>query len=202
MLAGAGILAVVVGFASQQALSNIVAGVFIVIFKPFRVNERIIMKEGAYAGVVEDITLRHTVIRDFENKRIIIPNSVISSEIIVNPDFAEDKVCKWVEVGVAYSADIAKARKLMQEVIQNHPNCMDNRTEEEKAENKPVVQVRMIKMLDSAVVLRAWAWSPDSVLGFELLCDTQEAILKKFNSEGIEIPFPQRTIHYAEPKND
>ena len=60
------------------------------------------LREGNYAGMVEDITLRHTVIRDFENKRIIIPNSVISSEIVVNPDFAEDKVCKYIEVGVSY----------------------------------------------------------------------------------------------------
>ena len=201
MLAGAGILAVVVGFASQQALSNIVAGVFIVIFKPFRVNERVILKEGVYVGVVEDITLRHTVIRDFENKRIIIPNSAISSEIIVNPDYTEDKVCKWIEVGVAYNSDIEKAKKLMQEEIQNHPNCLDNRTNEEKAEKQPVVRVRLIKMLDSAVILRAWAWSPDSAKGFELLCDSQEAILKRFNTEGISIPFPQRTIHYADSQN-
>lgn len=201
MLAGAGILAVVIGFASQQALSNVVAGVFIVIFKPFRVNERIIIRQGAYSGVVEDITLRHTVIRDFENKRIIIPNSVVSSEIIVNPDYAEDKVCKWIEVGVAYDSDIEKARRIMQDVIQSHPNSHDNRTEEEKAAGKPVVAVRVIKMLDSSVLLRAWAWSPDSPLGFELFCDSQEAILKKFNEEGITIPFPQRTIHYAEQNN-
>ena len=97
--------------------------------------------------------------------------------------------------------DIEKARKLMQEVIEKHPNSMDNRTDEEKEMNAPVVKVRLIKMLDSAVVLRAWAWSPDSAHGFELLCDSQEAILKKFNEEGIDIPFPQRTVHYAEPKS-
>jgi len=71
MLAGAGILAVAVGFASQAALSNIISGVFVVIFKPFRVGDR--LKINELTGVVEDITLRHTVIRDLENKRIIIP---------------------------------------------------------------------------------------------------------------------------------
>ncbi|MEM8526198.1 MAG: mechanosensitive ion channel domain-containing protein [Bacteroidota bacterium] len=71
MLAGAGILTVAIGFASQQALSNIISGVFIVLFKPFRVNDRLTLR--TFSGFVEDITLRHTVIRDFENKRILVP---------------------------------------------------------------------------------------------------------------------------------
>lgn len=81
LLAGAGILAVAVGFASQQALSNIVSGIMIVIFKPFRVNDRLNIGT-TFNGIVEDITLRHTVIRDFENKRIIVPNMVISQECL------------------------------------------------------------------------------------------------------------------------
>jgi len=91
-LAGAGILAVAVGFASQHALGNIISGVFIVIFKPFRVTDRVKLRE--LTGVVEDITLRHTIIRDFENKRIIIPNFLISEEIIVNSNFEDDRICK------------------------------------------------------------------------------------------------------------
>lgn len=75
LLAGAGILAVAAGFASQHALSNIISGLFIIIFKPFRVNDRLLLRE-TMQGFVEDITLRHTVIRDFENRRIIIPNTV------------------------------------------------------------------------------------------------------------------------------
>jgi len=67
LLAGAGVLALAVGFASQQALSNIISGIFLVIFKPFRINDRI--KIGGNFGTVEDISLRHTVIRNFENKR-------------------------------------------------------------------------------------------------------------------------------------
>jgi small conductance mechanosensitive channel len=63
LLAGAGILAVAVGFASQHALSNIISGVFIVIFKPYRINDRLQVRE--LEGIVEDITLRHTVIRDY-----------------------------------------------------------------------------------------------------------------------------------------
>ena len=71
LLAGAGILAVAVGFASQHALSNIISGLFIVIFKPFRVNDRIKLRE--LTGFIEDITLRHTVIRDFEISVSLFP---------------------------------------------------------------------------------------------------------------------------------
>ena len=89
LLGGAGILAVAIGFASQNALSNLISGVFIIMFKPFRVNDRLRIRD-TLAGIVEDITLRHTVIRDFENRRIIVPNSVMNQEIIINADFIAD----------------------------------------------------------------------------------------------------------------
>ncbi|MEL7342009.1 MAG: mechanosensitive ion channel domain-containing protein, partial [Bacteroidota bacterium] len=85
VLAGAGIAAVAIGFASQNALSNIISGIFIVVFKPFRVNDRIVVRD-TITGVVEDITLRHTIIRNFQNRRVILPNSMISEEVIVNAD--------------------------------------------------------------------------------------------------------------------
>ena len=83
LLTGAGILAAIVGFASQQAFSNIISGIFLVIFKPFSVGDRVKIGQ-LYNGDVEDITLRHVIIKDFENKRIVIPNTVISNEVIVN----------------------------------------------------------------------------------------------------------------------
>jgi len=115
LLAGAGILAMSLGFASQHALSNIVSGVFIVIFKPFRVNDRVKIRE--LIGIVEDITLRHTVIRDFENKRIVIPNALISDEIIVNSDFANEQICKFIDIGISYDSDIDLAKKIMEEEV-------------------------------------------------------------------------------------
>ena len=76
LFAGAGVMALIIGFASQKAFSNIISGIFIAIFHPFRVGD--IIKFSDKIGVVEDINLRHTVIRNFENKRYIIPNSIIS----------------------------------------------------------------------------------------------------------------------------
>ena len=75
LFAGAGITAIIIGFASQKAFSNIVSGVFILIFKPFKITDTIEFKDGQ-KGIVEEITLRHTVINNYENRRIIIPNSI------------------------------------------------------------------------------------------------------------------------------
>ncbi|MBT8190260.1 MAG: mechanosensitive ion channel family protein [Bacteroidia bacterium] len=192
MLAGAGIMAVALGFASQHALSNIISGFFIVIFKPFRVNDRLKIRD--LNGVVEDITLRHTVIRDFENRRILIPNAVISDEIIINADFANDKICKWIEIGISYDSDIDLAKRIMESEVLDHPMHVDPRTEEQIAEGIPEVPVRVLSLGEYSVNLRAWAWSKDAVDGFVMSCELYGSIKKRFDSEGIEIPFPYRNI--------
>lgn len=196
LLAGASILAVAVGFASQHALSNIVSGVFIVIFRPFRVNDRLSVR--GLQGIVEDITLRHTVIRDFENKRIIIPNAVISDEIIINSDFEEDKICKFIDVGITYDSDIDRAKVIMEEEVLKHPLHIDSRTPQEKEAGEVEVPVRVLLLGESSVKLRAWAWAKDSPDGFVLMCDLYESIKKRFDAEGVEIAFPHRTIIYKE----
>jgi small conductance mechanosensitive channel len=193
LLAGAGILAAVIGFASQQAFSNIISGIFIVIFKPFRMNDRLKIKE-IYAGVVEDITLRHTVIRDFENRRIIVPNSVIANEILVNADYNDDPVCKLVEFGISFKMDIDNAKRIMADEVGKHPLYIDRRTEEDKAGGKPYVMVRVVRLTDWAVVLRADAWAKTPSAAFDLYCDLLESIKKRFDTEGVEMPFPLQKI--------
>ena len=174
LLAGAGVLAIALGFASQHALSNIISGVFIVVFKPFRVNDH--LRISGLSGVVEDITLRHTVIRDFENRRIIIPNSKISEEIIINADFEDDKICKWIEIGISYDSDIEKAKQIIKNQIINHPLSIDGRTPEEKSEGVELALVKVISLGDSSVNLKGWAWAKDSPDAFNMGCDLIESI--------------------------
>jgi small conductance mechanosensitive channel len=193
LLAGAGILAAIIGLASQQAFSNIVSGIFIVIFKPFRVNDRLKVKE-IYTGVVEDITLRHTIIRDFENRRIVVPNTVIASEILVNADYDDHKICKFVEFPIAFTSDIAKAKQIMMEEIAAHPSYLDPRTPEEIEAGKPLVEVRVIGMKDYAMILRGNAWATENGIGYEMYCDLLESIKKRFDTEGVEIPYPHITV--------
>jgi len=193
LLAGAGILAVAVGFASQHALSNIISGVFIVIFKPFRVNDQIKFRD--LIGFIEDITLRHTVIRDFENKRIIIPNTLISDEIIVNSHFVDERICKWIEVGISYDSNLLKAKKIMEEEILKHPFHIDGRNEEQIRDGAEEVQIKVVRLNDSSVDLRAWAWATNAPNAFIMSCDLNESIKLRFDKEpDIEIPFPHRTL--------
>jgi small conductance mechanosensitive channel len=195
LLAGAGVLAVAVGLASQQALSNIVAGLFIIIFKPFRINDRLkINKDNQLQGTVEDITLRHTVIRDFENRRIVIPNSVISQEILTNADLGEDKIIKYIELNISFNADIDKVRAIMQEEIGRHHLQIDPRSEEEIAANEPQVPVKVIAIGDYFITIRGWACAKNAQEGFNLYCDLLEIIKKRFDKEGIELPYPQREV--------
>jgi small-conductance mechanosensitive channel len=197
LFAGAGVLAAIVGFASQSAFSNIVSGVFIVIFRPFSVGDRVRVGQ-LYTGDVEDITLRHTIIKDFENRRIVIPNSVINNETIINSTLASDKLCIFVEVGISFDSDIDQAMRIMQEEAMKHPECLDNRTHEEIESGEPQVMVRLIQITETALQLRAYTWAKDPSAGFVLKCDLLKSIKKRFDDTGIQLAYPQRLIYIKE----
>ncbi len=192
LFAGAGILVAIVGFAAQEAFSNIVGGIFIVMFKPFRVEDLIKVGDLDY-GVVEDITLRHTVILNFENKRIVIPNSVINSETIINDSLLDERVCRFIGVSISYDSDLKKAIRVLQEVAMAHPSCIDVRTAEEKEAGDHQVNVR-VNFGESSVDLRAMVWTLNPLGVWAMQTEINIAIKERFDAEGIEIPFPYRTI--------
>ena len=193
LFAGAGILVAVVGFAAQQAFSNIINGIFIVFFKPFRVGDMVKIGSQDY-GIVEDITLRHTVINNFENKRIIIPNSTVSSDVIVNDTITDSKVCKWIEVGISYDSDIELATKIIKEEAIKHPFCIDVRNEKQITAGVSQVEVRLVSFGDSGVKLKAYVWTENPLKAFQMHSDINKAIKNRFDKEGVEIPFSYRTI--------
>lgn len=195
LFAGAGILAAILGFASQKAFANIISGIFILVFKPFRVGD-IIEMSNTNKGTVEEITLRHTMIKDYENRRIIVPNSIISEDILINSNITDEAIRKFVEFGISYDSDVDRAILIIREEAEKHPMFIDNRTKEEKAKNIPAVIVRMISHGDFAIGLRAYVWSMNNNNAFELKCDLLYNVKKRFDNEGIEIPFPYRTIVY------
>lgn len=199
LFAGAGILVAIVGFAAQQAFSNIISGIFIVMFKPFRVGD--LIKVGSNSvGKVEDITLRHTVILNFENKRIIIPNSSISSDTIINENISDEKVCRYVDVGISYDSDLELGMKILHDVALNHPLCIDVRTAEQKAAGEAIVRVRLLDFGDSSMNLRAYVWTKDPIMAYQMHSDINIALKKAFDANNIEIPFPHRTIVYKDVK--
>jgi len=193
LFAGAGIIAAIIGFASQAAFSNIISGIFIVIFKPFRVGD-VVQVGTNYTGVIEDITLRHTVIRNFENQRFVIPNSLISSEVILNSSITDEKMANFVVIGISYDSDIDLAVQIIREVATAHTLLIDNRSKEDLANEVPLVVMRVISLSESSVDLRATCWTKDFFDGFVLKTDLYKSIKQRFDKEGVEIPFPHRTL--------
>ena len=193
LLTGAGILAAIVGFASQQAFSNIVSGLFLVIFKPFSVGDRV--KIGTtYSGDVEDITLRHTVIKDFENRRVVIPNSVISNEVIINSTIEDEKICVFLEFPVAWNADLEVVTKIVEVTALKHPYCIDNRTEENLTMGEKQVMVRVMSLTEVAVNIRASVWARNPAEAFEMKCDLLRTFKVEFQKAGLDAPYPHRVI--------
>lgn len=195
LLASAGVLAAIVGFASQSAFSNIISGIFLVIFRPFSVGDRVQIGQ-LYTGDVEDITLRHTVIRNFENRLIVIPNSVINNETIINSTLQYENVCVFVELTIAFNSDTDKAINIICQEAENHPETMDNRTEEEKEKGEPKVSVRVINLTEFGQQIRAYVWAKDPSSGFNIKTDLFRSIKKQFDAQGIEIPY--RTVYMKE----
>lgn len=193
LFAGAGIFAAILGFASQKAFSNIISGIFILMFKPFRVGDTLEIST-AQKGVVEEITLRHTIIRDYENRRIIIPNNQISDEILINSSISDESIRKFIDFGISYDSDVDKAIQIIQEEAIKHPYFIDNRSKADKANKVEPVLVRMVGHGDFSINLKAYVWSKNNDTAFALNCDLLYTVKKRFDREGIEIPFPYRTI--------
>ncbi len=195
LLAGAGILVAVMGFASQAAFSNIISGLFILIFKPFRIGDILQFKDGL-KGKVQDITFRHTVITDFENKRIIIPNSVISNETIINSTIEDEKIRKRINFSISYESNMDLAIAIIRDEISNHPYCYDNRSEEDKINKNPKVDVFVLDLAAYEVTIQAIVWTENQLQAFKLKCAVLKSIKERFDKEGVEIPYPhQVTIH-------
>ncbi len=184
MAAGAGIAAIVIGFAAQRALSNVFSGISIAIFRPFRVGD-VVEMENEY-GTIEDITLRHTVIRTWQNKRLIIPNSRISEETIINWTIGDLTVLWAVDFGISYDSDIDLARSIILDEINKHPDVMHEEDREAK--------VRVTELGDFAVNLRALFWVRDRPTAWGTGAEIRESVKKRFDREGVEIPFPYRTV--------
>lgn len=193
ILAGAGIMAMAVGFASQEALANIVGGMFIVFSKPFRIGD-VIKVDEVVNGTVAEITLRHTIIKSLDNRMIIIPNSKINSCTIINSTIGEQDTCSFIEIGVSYEADLDKTMNIMREVIMKHPLLIDRRTPEEKAAGTTPVIIRVTNLGDSAITVKAWAWAANSGNAFVMKCDLLKSIKERFDKENIEIPYPYNNV--------
>ena len=186
MAAGASVTAIVIGLAAQQVLSNVFSGLSIAISRPFRVGD-VVEMESEY-GTIEDITLRHTVIRTWQNKRVVIPNSRLSVDTVINWTIEELTVLWAVNFGISYDSDIDVARSIIVDEIDKHPDVVHGEDRE--------VNVRVTELGDFAVNLKATFWVTDRPTAWGTGAEIRESVKKRFDKEGVEIPFPYRTVVY------
>jgi small-conductance mechanosensitive channel len=183
LFAGAGILAAIVGFAAQQPLSNIINGLFIVIFRPIRVND-VVRVESYGLGVVEDITIRHTIIRNFENQRIVIPNTQLSNSAIVNFHLVDPRIRRFVEFVFLHGSPVDRIIDVMREEAEKHPLTLDARTMEEIADGTPKVDVRLVAVTPEGLKIRAVVWTQTFDHAWDLHCDLNRILVRRFAQEG------------------
>lgn len=193
ILSSAGVFAAIVGFAAQSAIANLVSGVFIVVFKPFRAGDYIKLDENRL-GIVEDITLRHTIINNFENKRLIIPNSIISKESILNHTIEDSQVLSFNNFLLGMYADIDLARKIITEEAVKLPNIIDKRTPVQIKKDKPVIDVLVVNTKESVIHMRAYVWIDGPEKEFINKSILRESVHKRFILEGVNLPIPLRKI--------
>ena len=184
ILAGSGIAALAISLAAQQSLGNIISGMVISASKPFEVGDRVRLINGNITGNVEDITLRHTVIRTFMNSRIIIPNSTINSDMIENSHIVEERASNLLDVTITYDSDMEKAMNIMAHVIGSHPNFVDTRTPEMMDAPKVPVFVRGLSVY--GVELRASVWTQSISNNFVTCSEIRHQLKLAFDREGVK----------------
>ena len=195
LLAGSGIVAVVVGLAAQDSFGNLFSGLFISLFRPFEIGDRVKLVNSGITGYIEDITLRHTVILTFiNNSRVIIPNSTINSEIIENSNFKSTIASNFVDVAISYESDLELAIQLLAEAIGSHELYLDRRTPEQIASGAAKVSVMVTSLGESSVNLRAQMWTRTVDENFKACSDVRIRIMEEFRDHGIEIPYNRVVI--------
>lgn len=185
ILASSGLIVAVLGFAAQESLSNIINGLFISVFRPFEIGDRVTLTGKNITGLIEDITLRHTVVKTITNTRLIIPNSIMNKEIIENSHYADTRAAMLFDIWVSYDSDIRLAIEIMSETIAAHPLVIDTRQNEDEKQIKVLVR----ELGESGICLRATVWTETVDDNFVACSDLRLLIKEEFDKNGIEIPY-------------
>lgn len=197
LITSSGFLALGVGLAAQEALGNIINGMMISVSKPFNVGDRIHLVNGKITGYVEDITLRHTVIRTFVNSRIIVPNSTVNKDMIENSNYQQGRASSFIDVTITFDSDVDKAKKIMADIIGSHPDYLDTREGTDEF-TQPKVKIFIRELGLYGVELRGSMWTKSTDDNFEASSDVRYEIQKQFKKAGILLAqTPARPAEYA-----
>ena len=181
LLAAIGAAGFIVGFALQGTLSNFAAGIMILVYRPYDVGD--LVDIGGTFGEVEAMTIVSTTLRTLDNQKVIVPNNKIWGDIVTNVTGTSKRRVDMV-FGIGYSDDMAKAQKILEEIVANHKAILKD--------PEPVVRVH--ELADSSVnfVVRPWVETDDY---WDVYWDITRSVKERFDAEGVSIPFPQRDVH-------
>ncbi len=192
LLAGAGVASVVIGLAAQNTLSNLIAGMTLLLYRPFQVGDRVQVNAptGLETGVVEVITLGYTILRTGDNRRVVVPNSVMANQVTVNLTSVDRRIMVAVPFRVGHGADVEKVRGILMQLAKAHPHVQE------------VVGCPLTALGESNMTLTVQAWCVDAGVAKQVEFDLLEEALKCFRVEGVEIPIPcQNIVLKGTPQN-
>ncbi len=195
-IAGAGVAGIAIGFAAKDTLSNLIAGILLIIDRPFEIGDRIEVwsapRGSASWGDVVDIGLRATRIKTTDNIVIIIPNNEIMKRDIVNYTSITAKIRVRVNIGVAYEADIRKAKDIIIEVARQMKWAADI----------PAPKVVVRNFGESSVDLQLRIWIKEARRRMDTISFVIDNVKEAFDLAGIEIPYPKRDVQVSHPRDD
>ena len=181
LLAGFGIAGFIVGFALQDTLGNFASGVMILFYRPFDVGDAV--EAGGVMGTVKQMNLVSTTILTWDNQKLVVPNKKIWGEVIRNIT-AEATRRVDLQFGIGYGDDVDKAERVLHDIVTAHPLVLGN--------PEPVIRLHALGESSIDFVVRPWAKTGDY---WTVYWDITREVKKRFDAEGISIPFPQRDVH-------
>jgi small-conductance mechanosensitive channel len=182
VLIAGGVAGLVLGFASQSVVSNFISGLFLIVERPIKIGDNIHVEE--VIGNVEDIRILSTIVKTYDGVYIRIPNEKVFTSNITNY-WANVARRFGYEIGIRYADDADKAISIMKDVIWNHPFALSN----------PGPSIFVDELGDNGVIISVRIWAPSRVW-WEVKTDLLWKIKGALENEGIEIPFPQRTLWF------
>jgi small conductance mechanosensitive channel len=170
-----------IGLALKDSLSNFAAGVMLTLFRPFSVGD--FVEAGGVTGTVQGITIFNTILNTPDNKRVIVPNGIVTSNVITNVTANTTRRVDLV-IGVSYEDDIAKAKEVLTGIINAEKRILPD----------PAPKIVVSELGDSSVnfIIRSWVKTEDY---WDVYFDLTEKIKITLDKEGISIPYPQRDVH-------
>lgn len=184
-----GTAGVTVGLALQGGLANLAGGVLLLIFKPFVVGDYIIQDQAnGCEGTVAKIEICYTTLLSIDNKKIVVPNGILSNSTIVNVTAKENRKLE-IKVGISYDADIRKAKKVIEDILKADPDT--------RSDNSEMV-VFVDSLADSAVIIGLRVWVPTDAY-WKTKWRLNQRIKEEFDANGITIPYNQMEV-YVHPR--